>query len=158
MKPKPFLTKSKFVAGVQCLRRLYWQVTQPELAGEIDDQVQAVMDQGTAVGAEAQKAFPGGVLAEADYHHTRAALEETARLMASPRVPAIYEATLEHDGVLVRVDILERQPRNRWRLVEVKSSTQVKDYYRYDVAIQRHVASGAGLKIGAACLMHLNRE
>ena len=80
MKPKPFLTKSKFVAGVQCLRRLYWQVTQPELAGEIDDQVQAVMDQGSAVGVEAQKAFPGGVLAEAGYHHTRAALEETARV------------------------------------------------------------------------------
>jgi hypothetical protein len=152
MKPKLLLTKSKFVAGVQCLRRLYWQVHQPQLAGEIDDQVQAIMDQGRAVGVESQRAFPGGVLAEADHQHTRAALEETARLMADPRVPAIYEAALEHDGVLVRVDILERQLRNRWRLVEVKSSTQVKDYHRYDVAIQRHVASGAGLQIGSACL------
>jgi predicted RecB family nuclease len=158
MKPKPFLTKSKFVAGVQCLKRLYWQVHQPELAAEIDDQVQSIMDQGTAVGIEAQKAFPGGVLAEADYQHTGVALEETARFIADLRVPAVYEATLEHDGVLVRVDILERQPRNRWRLVEVKSSTKLKDHYRYDVAIQRHVASGAGLKIASACLMHLNRD
>ena len=158
MKQKPFLTKSKFVAGVQCLKRLYWQVHQPELAAEVDDQAQAIMDQGTEVGVEAQKAFPGGVLAEADYQQTRVALEETARLMANPRVPAVYEAALEHDGVLVRVDVLERQPRNRWRLVEVKSSTRVKDYHRYDVAIQRHVASGAGLKIASACLMHLNRE
>jgi hypothetical protein len=158
MKRKPFLSKSKFVAGVQCLKRLYWKVYQPDLAAEIDDQVQAVMDQGKAVGVEAQKAFPGGVLAEADYQHTHAALEETARLMANPQVPAVYEAALEHDGILVRVDILERQPRNRWRLVEVKSSTQVKGHYRYDVAIQRHVAGGAGLKIASACLMHLNRE
>lgn len=158
MKRKPFLSKSKFVAGVQCLKRLYWQVYLPDLAAEFDEQVQSIMDQGKAVGVMAQKAFPGGVLAEADYQHTRAALEETARLMANPQVPAVYEAALENDGVLVRVDILERQPRNRWRLVEVKSSTQVKDYYHYDVAIQRHVASGAGLKISSACLMHLNRE
>ena len=158
MKRKPFLSKSKFVAGVQCLKRLYWQVYRPDLAAESDDRMQAVMDQGTEVGAEARKAFPGGVLAEADYQHTRVALEETARLMANPRVPAIYEAALEYDGVLVRVDVLERQPRSRWRLVEVKSSTQVKDYHRYDVAIQRHVANGAGLKIASACLMHLNCE
>jgi hypothetical protein len=158
MKPKPFLSKSKFVAGVQCLKRLYWQIYQPDLAAETDDQAQFIMDQGKAVGAEAQKAFSGGVLVQADHQHAREALEETARLMANPQVPAVFEAALQHDGVLVRVDILERQPRNRWRLVEVKSSTQVKDHYLYDVAIQRHVASGAGLKISTACLMHLNSD
>ena len=158
MKRKLFLSKSKFVAGVQCLKRLYWQVYQPDLAAETDDQTQFIMDQGNAVGIEAQKAFPGGVLVEADHQHVREALEETAQLMANPQVPAVFEAALEHDGVLVRVDILERQPRNRWRLVEVKASTQLKDHYRYDVAIQRHVASGAGLKIASAFLMHLNSD
>jgi hypothetical protein len=29
------------------------------------------MDQGKAVGVEARKAFPGGVLAEADFQHRR---------------------------------------------------------------------------------------
>jgi len=42
MKRKWFLTKSKFVAGVQCLKRLYWLVHQPELAAEADEQVQAI--------------------------------------------------------------------------------------------------------------------
>jgi hypothetical protein len=158
MKRIPFLSKSKFVAGVQCLKRLYWQVYQPDLAAETDDQAQFIMDQGKAVGVEAQKAFPGGVLVEADHQHPREALEETAQLMTNPQVPAVFEAALQHDSVLVRVDILERQPRNRWRLVEVKSSTQVKDHYLYDVAIQRHVASGAGLKIASARLMHLNSD
>jgi len=158
MKRKPFLSKSKFVAGVLCLKRLYWQVHQPDFAAETDGQTQFIMDQGKAVGVEAQKAFPGGVLVDADHQHARKALEDTARHMANPQVPAVYEAALQHDGVLVRVDILERQPRNCWRLVEVKASTQVKDHNRYDVAIQRHVASGAGLKIASACLMHLNSD
>ena len=30
------LSKSRFVAGVQCLKRLYWQVHEPELAAEPD--------------------------------------------------------------------------------------------------------------------------
>ena len=34
----------------------------------------------------------------------------------------------------------------------------LKDHYRCDVAIQRHVASGAGLKIASACFMHLNSD
>jgi len=28
------ISKSKFVAGCQCLKRLYWQVHEPELAAE----------------------------------------------------------------------------------------------------------------------------
>jgi hypothetical protein len=73
-------------------------------------------------------------------------------------VPAIFEAALQYDDVLVRVDILERLPRNRWRLIEVKSSTEVKHHHLYDLAIQRHAAVGTGLRIGPTCLMHLNRD
>ena len=36
--PAPIrISKSKFVAGVQCLKRLYFQIHQPELAEEADD-------------------------------------------------------------------------------------------------------------------------
>ena len=62
-----------------------------------------------------------------------------------------------HDSALARVDILERLPRNKWRLIEVKSSTSVKDYYIYDVAIQRLILEGLGMKV-VPYLMHLNRE
>jgi len=54
------LSKSKFVAGVQCLKRLYLQVHAPELAGEPDEATLAVMDQGQEVGLLAGEMFPGG--------------------------------------------------------------------------------------------------
>jgi hypothetical protein len=60
--------------------------------------------------------------------------------------------------VLVRVDILQRRPHNRWRLIEVKSAVEYKEHYLYDVAIQHYVLSGCGLDISSACLMHLNRD
>lgn len=36
-----------------------------------------------------------------------------------------------HDKILARVDILERLSGDRWRLIEVKSSTDLKDHYLY---------------------------
>ena len=55
------ISKSKFVAGVQCLKRLYLQVHEPELASEPDAAVEAIMEQGQEVGLLAHQLFPGGV-------------------------------------------------------------------------------------------------
>ena len=151
------LSKSKFVAGVQCLKRLYLQIYQPELAGEIDDEQESRFEQGHEVGRLAQTAFPEGVLVDSGAFELDAALARTAALVDDPSVPAIFEATFRHSGVLVRVDILERRRRNRWRLIEVKSSVELKEHYLYDVAIQHHVVSGCGLDLSSAALMHLNR-
>jgi hypothetical protein len=50
------ISKSKFVAGIQCLKRLYWQVHEPELAAELDDSSEAV-EQGHQVGLLAHQRF-----------------------------------------------------------------------------------------------------
>lgn len=39
------LSKSRFVAGCQCLRRLYWQVREPKLAAEMDASSKAIIGQ-----------------------------------------------------------------------------------------------------------------
>jgi len=44
------LSKSRFTAGLQCHKRLYLQVHQPELAAEPDESTQARFDQGIEVG------------------------------------------------------------------------------------------------------------
>ena len=54
------ISKSKFVAGCQCVKRLYWQVHEPELAAEPDAADQAIMQQGHEVGMLARQLFPGG--------------------------------------------------------------------------------------------------
>jgi hypothetical protein len=55
------ISKSNYVAGVQCLKRLYWQVHQPGLAAEADASAFAIMEQGREVGPLARQLFPGGV-------------------------------------------------------------------------------------------------
>jgi predicted RecB family nuclease len=60
--------------------------------------------------------------------------------------------------VRIRVDILERTENDSWKLVEVKSSTSVKDVYYPDVAVQHYVLEGCGLKISRAGILHINNQ
>src|SRR5271169_4479619 len=71
------ISKSKFVAGVQCLKRLYWQVHQPELGAESGEAGKAVIEQGKKVGLVAQQEFPGGVVVEAAHTELGKAIRMT---------------------------------------------------------------------------------
>jgi hypothetical protein len=75
------LSKSKFLSGLQCLKRLYLQVHQPGLATEPDEHQQAILDMGTEVGELARRRVPGGVLVEAGHRHAPEALRRTAELL-----------------------------------------------------------------------------
>lgn len=154
------LSKSKFLSGLQCQKRLYLEIHQPHLATPPDPGTQAMLDMGTEVGELARQRFPGGRLVMAGYRQTEAALAETALLIDDPTVPAIFEGAFLADGTLIRVDVIERISTNRgasaWRLIEVKSSTKVKDVHLDDLAIQSQVLLKAGLAIEGVCLMHIN--
>ncbi len=150
------ISKSKFVAGCQCLKRLYLQVHEPELSAEADAAAEAIIEQGREVGLLARQLFPGGV--EVRNEGLDKAIRATRELTANREVPAIFEGTFEHGGVLVRVDILHRRRDGRWRLIEVKSTTDVRDHHVPDVAIQHRVVTRSGVNLGPSCLAHVNRE
>jgi hypothetical protein len=156
------LSKSKFLAALQCEKRLYLQVHHPELAAPPDAAAQAILDMGSEIGVLARRRFPAGVLVDLSYRQAKEALARTAELMADPSVPAIFEAALYFDSILVRVDILERAANaggmTRWRLIEVKASTKMKDIHTDDVAIQYYVARGAGVVVAEAGIMHVNGQ
>jgi len=151
------LSKSRFVAGCQCLKRLYLQVHQPTLVAEPDEATEAIIEQGREVGMLARQLFPGGVEVRSEGALDQAILA-TRELTANREVPAIFEGTFEHGGVLVRVDILHRRRDGRWRLIEVKSTTDVKDHHVVDLAIQHRVVTRSGVDLAASCLAHVSRD
>jgi hypothetical protein len=150
------ISKSKFVAGCQCLKRLYWQVHEPELGGVPDAAAVAIMEQGREVGILARQLFAGGV--EVRSGDPEEAIRITRELIANPEVPAIFEAAFEDGGVFVRVDIVQRRQDNRWYLFEVKSSTGLKEEHLEDVGIQARVVSRCGIDLASSCLMYVNRN
>lgn len=128
------------------------------LAEAWGEQTEEAFTLGHEIGGLARRRFPGGVLVAQDRERLAEAVEETAGLLKNPAVPAIYEATFVHEGVLVRVDILKRVGRNRWRLIEVKASTEVKDHHYDDVAVQTHVLRGAGVELAGCSVLHVNNR
>jgi phage terminase small subunit len=84
-------------------------------------------------------------------------LGATAAEVASDEIPTLLEGKFQHDGVLVRTDILERQSKTQWRLIEVKAAMQVKEHHLYDVAIQHFVLEACGIK-AKPTLMHVNGD
>lgn len=154
----PQLSKSRYLSGLQCLKRLYLEVHSPELASEVDEQLEGRLEMGIQIGEIARGCSPGGVLVDVQPLEIMGAISRTAELMADPNVPAVFEGMFGLQDVRVRVDILERTDKRAWRLCEVKSSTQVKEDHLDDVAVQAYVLTGAGLSLEQSVLMHINNQ
>lgn len=99
--------------------------------------------------------LPEGVLI--DGADLASAIARTQALLADPATTSVFEATFAVDGVLVRVDILEADGRGGWRVIEVKSTTDVKREHRGDLATQVWAAAGAGVRVSGAALRHIDR-
>ena len=152
----PQLSKSRFLAGLQCLKRLYLECYHRDLAAPIDTSQQAIFDAGTAVGELARRRFPGGTLVEEPYFAHTQAVAPTQTLLFDPSVPALYEPAFTFQGIRTRVDILRRCGDGRFDLIEVKSTTSAKQEHIPDVAIQMYAVEGSGFPIRRAYLMHIN--
>ena len=154
----PRLSKSRYLSGMQCHLRLWYETHRPDLESEPDDVLQAVFDTGHEVGRTACRLYPGGHAVSHDHRHIPEALDETRSVVEAGSAPAIFEAAFEHEGVLVRADVIERLPEGGWRLVEVKSSTRLKDVFVLDAAVQLWVLKGTGLDVSDAGVLTLDRD
>ncbi len=151
------ISKTKFIAGVQCPKRLYLLVHEPELAAQPDGSDGAIIEQGREVGLLARQLFPGGVEVDGS-GGLEAAIRSTRELVENSDVPAIFEGAFEQNDVVVKTDTLQRRKENHWRLVEVKSTSDLRDHHSDDVAIQSYVLSHSGLKLASVWLAHINRS
>ena len=153
----PRLSKSRFTSGLQCHKKLWWEVYErdaPEL--QPDKVLQDLFDQGRQVGEAARTRYPGGVLIDLP-HNAGAERVAATKTALESGAPAVFEATFIADGIFVAIDVLEKQG-DGYRLTEVKSSSSQKPEHIPDVAVQARVAAASGVQITAAEVMHLNKE
>jgi hypothetical protein len=148
------LTKSRYIAGLQCLRRL-WLIDHDPAPYE-EPVPGSPLDLGQEIGRKAHLLFSGGVLIDEEPWRHAQAIARTAALMIDERVPAIFEAAFEYNNIRIRVDVLERLADGKWGLREVKSSSGPKDQYYDDIALQVFVLEGAGVAASSIELLHVN--
>ena len=148
------LTKSKYIAGLQCDKLLWIKVNDPTKILEVSPGQQAIFDQGHEVGGLAVKLFPAGVdLFEYSFIDN---IKQTQKVIAERKT--IFEAGIMADRLYARADILVPVDNDMWDIVEVKSSTSVKDENIHDVAFQKYCYEKSGLKIRKCFLMYINNE
>ena len=150
-----FLSKSKYMMGLQCPKLLWMSYHAKDQFPATDPQTQAIFDQGNDVTALARTLFPDGVEIEGveDYE---AILKRTQELLTK-RKP-LFEAAFSYKNTFARPDILSPNKDGSWNLYEVKSSTQAKDVHYHDLAFQKYCYEGAGLKIRRSHLILINKQ
>src|SRR5438046_2666101 len=140
------LSKSRYTAGIQCHKLLWWKVHEPNAVELQPGKVlQDRFDQGAQVGALARDRFPGGVLVDLPHRAVDQRVKLTRKLI-DDGAPAIFEASFLADNTFVAVDVLTPQD-DGYHLTEVKSSSSQKEEHLPDAAVQVHVLSRSGIHI-----------
>ncbi len=154
---RPYLSKSRLISAWQCPKRLHLEKHHPEF-GDVSAQTESLFATGHRVGEISQQLYgtPESVEIAFDkrmglmVHKTRELIEGGADF-------PIFEATFQHEGVLIRADVLIPDGEG-WRVVEVKASTSVKEYHVLDCAIQDWVLCNSGIDVTSISLAHINNQ
>jgi len=148
------LSKSKYLAGMQCPKLLWTEIHSPESIPEVDPITQHIFDQGHLVGEYARRLFPDGIGVPHDDFMGN--IQATRRLLAERR--PLFEAGMLAGRVYSRLDILHPVDEDEWDIIEIKASTSVKDVHIDDLAFQKHCCEQAGLRVSACKLGFINRQ
>ena len=159
------LSKSSFLKGRQCPRRLWLAINRPPEPAVDPDEVWEMREaEGALVEAQAERLFPGIVTVSepTDDDEPREArpditsLAERTRLALREHLP-VAQAYLQAEGLLSITDILE--PREGgWFVWEVKASTSIKPIHLWDLGFQAEVARRAGLDVVGSGVIRLDPD
>lgn len=153
---RPILSKSTYLYGLQCQKRLFLHKKHPSWANPLDEVTQSIFQAGTDVGVLAQQLFPNGVNAQGDEGwHNQVTAEKTAELL--PYHEVIYEAAFIFNETVCGVDILVRKG-DEYHAFEVKSTASVKPQHIEDAALQYYVLSNAGINVVDFNIVFLNTQ
>lgn len=149
------ITKSRFVSGSQCEKKLYFDVYRKDLKPTENKEIQKLFSNGNVVGKLAQQVFPNGKDATIEMNNDWSNAIHFTNIWLKERLNTIYEATFSNNRVFAALDILHHTENERWA-IEVKSSTDIKDYYITDAAIQYWVMNKSGFTPDRFYIMHIN--
>jgi hypothetical protein len=150
----PWLTKSRFLSGLQCQKRLWFEVHQP--LKEVAEPGPAIL-QGRSFDAAVQGIYPGVVVSRGE--GMPAAITETTRLLAlGAAAPTImYQPTFRAGDLAFIADMLRRTD-DGFELMEVKATTEVKERHIPDAAFQALVLKNAGIPLRRVLVGHVNNQ
>ena len=151
--PMPsYLTTAKYLNGIHCLKRLWYEEKHPEKAPPPSLYQQRLSDEHKAVKTLVYSHFPTGVYIDAE--DPTVAVRQTEVAMRRGE-SCLFNAAFRSNGVLVRCDILQKYEKG-WRIIEIRASKKFKKEYLLKLALQKHILDTCHIPISATHLILLN--
>ena len=148
------LTKSDYLSGLQCAKLLWITKNDKSRIPEPTEMENARFKEGYLIEELAKILFTEKVdLSKLDFNEQ---IENTKKLLGK-RVP-LFQASFLVDNLYSRADILFPIEKDKWDIIEIKSSTEIKDIHLDDLSFQKYVYEKSGLKIRKCIVMHVNKE
>ena len=149
-----YLTKSKITSGLQCKKKLWFDVHDPIKKDK------GIFYGGNLFGDQVRKYYSSNNVKVLDLNGVWInPVQRTLDAIKSDRIDIIFEAAFEHLSTQVRTDVLIKQ-KNGWALLEAKSSTKLKPEHIPDIAIQSFIVKKNLEEIGKSLttikLIHVN--
>ena len=159
-----YFSKSSYTKGLQCPKILWMDA---HMKDKFDKSLVdfSRMRAGSDAGDLAMAYFGSFVEVKMSFRfvdmakQTSRLLVESAEIAESGGTPfSVCEATFVADGMVCMADIVRPRGGGAIDLVEVKSSTKVKDYHLNDIAYQMAVIERCGYEVASASIMHIDPD
>jgi len=138
--------------GLKCPKHLWMDANAKDKLPPHGAFTEHMFEQGHIVGDYAKKLFSGIDIPSEDFMEN---IRKTKELLKEKKI--LFEAGIMANNCFARADVLI-PVKDEWDLIEVKSSTHVKEEHLQDVAFQKTVYEQAGLTIRKCFLMHIDNE
>src|SRR5438552_1720525 len=127
------LSKSRYLAGLQCHKQLWWRVHEPDALELVPDvALRNRFAQGAELDQRARGYVPGGELIDLPFYEFDNKVAATRDAIRHDP-PVLYQPWLLADETYAGVDILTRGPRG-YDVIEVKAANRLKPEHVPDVA------------------------
>ena len=151
------ISKSRFVSGIQCSKKLYFDLYRHDLKPPISNSLELLFASGNTIGMLARQFFPNGKDATPKSFYDFSDSILNTKQWIKDGVQTIYEASFFYEETLSALDILHKEGEEIWA-IEVKSSTSVKDYHLIDASLQYWVMTQAGTPPDKFFLMYIDNN
>ena len=148
------LTKSRYLNGLQCPKYLWHKFHRKESIPEPDLVTRHKLRQGEQVFNLAKNLFEGGM--DIPTEDFRKNIDIAKGLINDKKL--FFEGGILIDNIYSRVDVLKPVENGEWDIIEVKSSTKVKEVHIDDVSFQKHCCKQAGIKLRNCSLAYVNNQ
>lgn len=144
------LSKSNYLAGLQCKKLLWIRVNAKHLIPEPDEETKLIFEKGHTIGELAKQLFPKGIDIPTDDFVKNLGLTK----LKVAQMQTMFEPGFLKQNLYSRADILQPTKQGAWNIYEVKSAREVKDINIHDATFQKYVYEHAGLKIDKTFIIH----